>query len=68
MNSAVVSTWNAQLIALSYVISVLGSFVALRAASLMRLPDGRISRVNTLTGWRWAALASGPCTSSAWWR
>ena len=50
MNSAVVSTWNAQLIALSYIISVLGSFVALRAASLMRLPDGRISRVNTLTG------------------
>ena len=55
MNSAVVSTWNAQLIALSYVISVLGSFVALRSASLMRLPDGRISRVNTVA----AGLAMG---------
>jgi NO-binding membrane sensor protein with MHYT domain len=48
MNSAVVSTWNHDLIALSYVISVLGSFVALRAAGLMRRTDGRISRVNTL--------------------
>jgi NO-binding membrane sensor protein with MHYT domain len=55
MNSAVVSTWNVPLIILSYVISVLGSFVALRAASLMRGPDGSISRVNTLA----AGLAMG---------
>ena len=55
MSSAVVSTWNSQLIALSYIISVLGSYVALRAASLMRGADGRISRVNTVA----AGLALG---------
>lgn len=55
MESAVVSTWNVPLVVLSYIISVLGSFVALRAASLMRQPDGRISRVNTLA----AGLALG---------
>ncbi len=55
MNSAVASTWNGQLIALSYVISFLGSLVALRAASLMRRADGSISRLNTVT----AGLALG---------
>ena len=55
MDSAVVSTWNSQLIALSYAIAVLGSFVALRAASLMRHADGTISRVNTIA----AGLALG---------
>jgi NO-binding membrane sensor protein with MHYT domain len=47
MNNAVVSTWNSQLIALSYVISFFGSLVALRAASLMRRADGGISMLNT---------------------
>ena len=55
MNPEVVSTWNGQLIALSYVISFFGSLVALRAASLMRRADGSISRVNTVA----AGLALG---------
>ena len=55
MNSTVVSTWNSQLVALSFVISVLGSFVALAAANMMRHADGSLSRVNTLA----AGLALG---------
>lgn len=55
MNSTVVSTWDSQLVALSFVISVLGSFVALAAANMMRHADGSLSRVNTLA----AGLALG---------
>lgn len=46
MNSTVVSSFSANLVALSYMISVLGSFVALAAARGIRKADGSLSRAN----------------------
>ena len=48
MNPAVVATWQPSYIALSYLISVLGAFVALTAATRIRAGASGISRFNAL--------------------
>lgn len=49
MNSLVVTSFQPSYVALSFVISVIGSFVALTAATRIRQPDGSFSAANTLT-------------------
>lgn len=49
MNSAVVASWNIQLVALSFLISVVGSFAALTAANRIRRADGSLDFANLAT-------------------
>ncbi|MDO9360531.1 MAG: MHYT domain-containing protein [Polaromonas sp.] len=49
MNPLVVTSFQPSYVALSFLISVIGSFVALTAATRIRQPDGSFSTTNTLT-------------------
>jgi two-component system, sensor histidine kinase and response regulator len=55
MNSVTITSYNIGYVALSYVISVMGAFIALNATSNIVRPNGRISLINTLA----AGLALG---------
>jgi NO-binding membrane sensor protein with MHYT domain len=55
MNEIVTTTYQLPYVALSFVISMIGAFVALTAATRIRQPDGRINVTNTLA----AGLALG---------
>lgn len=55
MNSTVTASYQLTYVAISFAISVLGAFVALTAATRIRLHNGRISTVNTAA----AGLALG---------
>lgn len=49
MNPLVQTSYSLAFVAISFGISVLGSFVALNAANRIRRPDGRISWLNTIS-------------------
>ena len=55
MNIVTITSYNTGYVVLSYVISLIGAFVALTAAHNIVRPNGKISLVNTLA----AGLALG---------